>query len=66
MTSKHKHEMGPGGSCLCPKCGYKAPHQKGTPCQEKKCPECGAKMLREGSAHHQLLKKKKKRESVDD
>jgi len=64
MTSKHKHEMGTGGSCICPKCGYKAPHQKGTPCQDQKCHECGAKMLREGSEHHQLLKKKKG-ESVD-
>ena len=64
MTSKPKHEMGPGGSCICPKCGYKAPHQKATPCQDQKCPQCAVKMSRECSEHHQLLKKKKG-ESVD-
>ena len=46
----------------CPKCGEKKPHQAGLACQEEKRPKCGAKMLREGSYHHQLLKKKKKSE----
>jgi len=38
---------GPGGNCVCPKCGKKAPHQLGSPCYEQKCPECGAAMTRE-------------------
>jgi len=38
--------MGPGGDCVCPGCGQKAPHQPGTPCTEVKCPNCGAAMLR--------------------
>jgi len=38
---------GPGGFCLCPACGHKAPHQQGMPCFEMKCPQCGAVMMRE-------------------
>ena len=38
---------GPSGSCLCPSCGVKLPHQVGTPCYNLICPKCGAKMVRE-------------------
>ena len=38
---------GPGGECLCPKCGYREPHQLGVSCDTKKCPKCGATMTRE-------------------
>ena len=55
---ERRHEMGEGGSCICPKCGSKTPHQHGVPCQEQSCPECGAKLLREGSYHHRLLLEK--------
>lgn len=37
---------GPGGECVCPNCGYREPHQVGTPCYSKKCPKCGAPMTR--------------------
>lgn len=37
---------GPGGECLCPSCGAKAPHQVGVPCYGVNCPKCGAKMVR--------------------
>ena len=37
---------GPGGSCVCPECGHKETHEVGTPCMEKSCSECGAKMTR--------------------
>jgi len=38
---------GPGGSCVCPACGHKAPHQVGQPCNDVKCPKCGTAMARE-------------------
>ena len=50
--------MGSGGRCICPKCQATTPHRRGIRCQEERCPECGAKMLREGSDHHSLWLKK--------
>ena len=38
---------GPGGSCICPNCGEKVPHQLGIPCYEQRCSKCGAAMTRE-------------------
>ena len=37
---------GPEGECVCPKCGYKEPHQVGKPCYQLKCPKCGTLMTR--------------------
>jgi len=37
---------GPSGSCVCPSCGGRAPHQAGVPCYNMSCPQCGAKMVR--------------------
>jgi hypothetical protein len=34
------------GECICPGCGIKAPHPKGTPCRLVPCPKCGAGMGR--------------------
>lgn len=53
--------MGPGGFCICSKCGYKKPHEAGIPCRDEKCPKCGTKMVREGSYHHKLIEEKKKK-----
>jgi Zn-finger nucleic acid-binding protein len=60
------HNMRAGGHCICPKCDARTSHQRGVPCQEEKCPKCGAKMLREGSEHHQLLLKKRKQQDGSD
>jgi len=46
--------FGPGGYCICAKCGYKIPHQKGHKCTELRCPECGKPLIRE-----ELLNQKK-------
>ena len=37
---------GPEGACRCPSCGYEQPHQLGLPCNQTKCPKCGALMVR--------------------
>ncbi|NLC71371.1 MAG: hypothetical protein GX751_08455 [Desulfuromonadaceae bacterium] len=38
---------GPEGLCVCPKCGRKEPHQRGVPCNQLRCPECGVAMIRQ-------------------
>jgi len=37
---------GPGGSCVCPSCGYSTPHVIGAPCYQQTCPKCGSRMTR--------------------
>jgi hypothetical protein len=39
--------QGDGGAeiCECPSCGHTEKHEKGKPCQDIKCPECGTKMV---------------------
>jgi hypothetical protein len=39
--------FGPGGFCVCPKCGEKAPHQQGVKCTKLKCQKCGHTLVRE-------------------
>jgi len=38
--------LGPGGDCVCPKCGRRVPHERGTPCTQTACPDCGTAMTR--------------------
>jgi len=38
--------LGPGGECWCPRCGKTLPHQRGVPCYQMKCPECGQPLTR--------------------
>jgi uncharacterized paraquat-inducible protein A len=63
MSVPRNQAMGRGGYCICPKCDYRAPHQRGIPCQEQRCPNCGAKLMREGSYHHQLLLEKRRKKA---
>jgi len=37
---------GPGGSCICPGCGKTFPHQRGLPCNQRKCPSCNTPLTR--------------------
>jgi len=37
---------GPGGVCICPKCGYEELRVRGQPCMNKKCPKCQTQMIR--------------------
>lgn len=39
--------LGPGGNCICPACGHKVAHQRGVPCNQLRCPQCGRAMARE-------------------
>ena len=54
-------KQGDGGTdtCVCPKCGYKSKHEKGTACSEIKCPKCGASMTGEGANNSKKLDKEK-------
>jgi predicted Fe-Mo cluster-binding NifX family protein len=38
---------GASNSCICPACGAKTPHERGIPCMQMNCPQCGKPMLRE-------------------
>jgi NAD-dependent SIR2 family protein deacetylase len=53
--------MGADGRCICPKCETETEHRAGIPCQEERCPKCGAKMLREGSEHYLRWKASRER-----
>jgi len=35
------------GTCLCPACGHREPHERGVPCIQKQCPMCGTAMTRQ-------------------
>jgi cation diffusion facilitator family transporter len=37
---------GPGGDCVCPKCGYRRIHERGVPCSSIKCPNCRVSLER--------------------
>lgn len=41
--------LGPGGYCVCEKCGFKIRHIQGQPCSKNKCSKCGGKMKRENA-----------------
>ena len=60
MTShEHKEHLGAAGECICPRCEKRFAHRRGVPCQDERCPDCDAKLLRVCSEHHALWLKKK-------
>jgi len=44
---KEARGRGLGGYCVCPKCGYKIPHERGVPCSMLECPKCKINLVRE-------------------
>jgi len=40
------YAAGPGGQCVCPKCGSRTTHAAGQPCNQYACPKCGTTMTR--------------------
>jgi hypothetical protein len=59
MQAERKQGKGPEAFCVCPKCVVKILHRAGRTSREEKCANCGAKMVRKGSYHHQLIVGKK-------
>lgn len=43
----NKPGSGPGGDCVCPKCGFKTPHVVGQRCMDIACPQCGTRMVKQ-------------------
>ena len=43
----NKPGSGPGGNCVCPKCGKKVSHVAGQRCMDLTCPDCGIRLVRE-------------------
>jgi hypothetical protein len=35
------------GNCICPACRQVVPHEPGVPCFQRRCPSCGAPMMRQ-------------------
>ncbi len=58
---RHGLGLGPEGFCLCPKCGFRKPHQPGVPCIEERCSNCGSALVREGSEHHRQVEERGKK-----
>lgn len=54
-SEKHKKTY-----CICPKCELRIEHKMGIPCANSLCPDCKIRMMRENSAHHQIIINKKK------
>ena len=60
-----KPGSGPGGTCVCPKCGTRVPHAVSDPCYNKICLKCGARMVSDiilggGSFSELRLREKRK------
>ncbi|MCK4793512.1 MAG: hypothetical protein KAV87_57820 [Desulfobacteraceae bacterium] len=45
--------QGDGGAdvCVCPECNKEYPHEKGVPCNERKCPVCGVALVGESKVN---------------
>jgi len=46
MQGKDGEIEGTGGTdiCICPECNQEFPHERGTPCNQNKCPDCDVEL----------------------
>jgi DNA-directed RNA polymerase subunit RPC12/RpoP len=45
LPRKQQQGMGPGGTCVCPKCNHKLPHVTGIACASIQCPNCNSSFM---------------------
>lgn len=59
--------QGDGGTdtCICSECGYETEHERGKPCNEIKCPECGSEMTGKSKENDKQKDIDKEKESKD-
>lgn len=54
-SSVHTTDAGrpSAGWCVCPQCGHRMQHPRGTPCSTLKCPACNEDMRKESTGEHE-------------
>ena len=40
-----RREEGGRDQCVCPECDKVVTHQRGIPCTQQKCPDCGSRLI---------------------
>ena len=46
VRNRQCRKIGSETNCICPRCNTLIPHQRGIPCFQTNCPNCGTPMTR--------------------